>query len=493
MLAGQSAFQPVATTPPSATAWTDPLLPPGQHQYFVKAVNGTPGTPVSLTMPPWPGPTNVSVTEASNAVTVNWEPVQGVTGGYLVFRQRQGEATFSQITPAPLQPVRSRFGRSVMAHQDAHPGMGQRVNYYIKAVDGDPSAVASLLTTTARRTGFDPAIHGFQFVNDFSNSFIGPPINYTTGGLCGGMSYTVLDYFNASRVVTKQGYRPANNTTLQQYLYGRQVTSLLQNLDKWGETSFNPGGARTLEFFNWGLSGRLTELRSFLDRGVPVPLGLKGPGGINDGDHQVLAIGYDAGRYQGDLGSYKTDLKIFVYDPNYPGRTVTLVPEPNTMMYYLAEEPHKKWRTYFVDGKYTAVAPPAIVDRVYPNDGLVHELRFDIKTGADDMRGGADHVDVTVRLANGTSQYYPNISQNGIWLAGYTETVPVVLSQPVPAATIQSVEISTNATGGVGGDNWDLERVMVAMIGGGPAQWLVRQPAGPHRFTGARIPLVITP
>ena len=42
-----------------------------------------------------------------------------------------------------------------------------------------------------------------------------------------------------------------------------------------------------------------------------MPLGLKGTGGLLDKhDHQVLAIGYDMGRYAGNLGSYIGDLKI---------------------------------------------------------------------------------------------------------------------------------------------------------------------------------------
>ena len=344
---------------------------------------------------------------------------------------------------------------------------------------------------TAMRTAFDPVKHGFRFVNDFKNSFIGPPINYTTSGLCGGMTYTVLDYFNAGRSITGQKYRPANNTTLQQYLYGRQVTTLLPNLDKWAETTVDPFGARTLEFFNWGLSGRLTELKSFIDRGVPVPLGLKGTGGGINHDHQVLAIGYDAGRYQGDLGNFKTDLKIYLFDPNHPGETVTLVPDPAVNEYYEREYPNNRWRTYFVDGKYTPVPPPVIVDPVYPNDGLVHELRLEIATGMDDMRGGADHVDLTVTLSNNTSQYYPNVSQNGIWLSGFSETAQVILSQPVPAAMIKSVAISTNATGGLNGDNWDLTSAWVKLIGRGIDNYLVPRPTGPFRFTGAKIPLVI--
>ena len=108
------------------------------------------------------------------------------------------------------------------------------------------------------------------------------------------------------------------------------------------------------------------------------------------------------------------------------------------------------------------------------------------------MRGGADHVDLTVKLTNNTTQYYPNISQNGIWLSWYSETARVMLNQPVPAAMIKSVEINTNATGGLNGDNWDLQSVWVKMIGAGLANYLVPRPSGPYRFTGAKIPFVIS-
>jgi hypothetical protein len=305
------------------------------------------------------------------------------------------------------------------------------------------------------------------------------------------MSYTVLDYYNSGIQISTQVYRPANNTTIQQYLYGRQVTSLLGNLDKWGETSLNPGGARSAEFFNWGLTGRLTELRSFIDRGAPVPLGLKGTVGGIDGDHQVLAIGYDVGRYAGALGSYQTDVKIYLLDPNWPNETVTLVPNPSTLEYYEVEHPTHRWRTYFVDGKYQPVPPPNLPNVVYPADGLIHELLFDFETGADDMRGGADHVDVTLKFSNGTSQYYQNISQNGLFLVGYSETVRVILTQPISPTLFKSFELTTNSTGGLNGDNWDLKSVMVRAIGGGFERNLLRDRAGPFRFTGTRAPFVV--
>jgi hypothetical protein len=353
-----------------------------------------------------------------------------------------------------------------------------------------PSGIA--LSPTARLTSFDPAVHGFKFVNSFSNSFIGPPISMTTSGLCGGMSYTVLDYYNNSMTIPGQDFRPANSTTIQSYLYLRQVTSLLSNVDKWGEVSLNPFGARTVEFFNWGLTARLLELKSFIDRGVPVPLGLKGTGGLLDKhDHQVLAIGYDMGRYAGNLGSYIGDLRIYILDPNYPKKTLTLVPDTATYEFYEVEEPANRWRTYFVDGNYHPMAPPAIVDPSYPADGLVHELEMDFGTGIDDMRGGADHVDLTIRLSDRTSQYYPNISLGGRWLPHYLETVQVILSKPVSQASIVLMEITTNATGGLNGDNWDLTTLQVYAKGGGFKHVLLSTIAGPYRFDGARVPMLV--
>ena len=354
--------------------------------------------------------------------------------------------------------------------------------------------VAAAPVSTVHGTNFNPVVHGFRFVNDFKNSFIGPPISMQTSGLCGGMSYAVLDYYFATKAIPTQTFRPANNTTIQQYLYARQVTSLLQNLDKWAELSVNPMGARNTEFFNWGINERLKELGSFIDRGVPVPVALKGGGGPNDSrDHQVIAIGYDMGRYAGDLGSYKTDLKIYLLDPNFPRQVMTLVPDPAHLEYYEAGHPGERWQTYFVDGKYQPMIPPNAVNPVYPADNLIHELRLEFTTGADDMRGGADHVDMTVRLSNGTSQFYPNISQGGIWLPGYIETAQVILTQPVLESTIKSIEIVTNAGGGISGDNWDLVTVGIKGVGGGnvTAHSIIANLAGPFRFTGARAPLVI--
>jgi hypothetical protein len=202
-------------------------------------------------------------------------------------------------------------------------------------------------------TRFNPANHGFKFENDFVSNFAG--IDFY--GLCGGMAYSALDYFNRSMLIPSRTTPPELGTPLRQYIYDRQQNSTTDNLDKWTELTVNPFGARTNEFFNWGLQGfnggRLQELRGEIDAGRPVPIGLfkGGNGGFNT-HHQVLVIGYQLGRYTGDLGQYKEELRIFVYDSNFPGRTMTLAPNISNATYFYLEEPTCSWMTYFVDKKY---------------------------------------------------------------------------------------------------------------------------------------------
>jgi hypothetical protein len=342
--------------------------------------------------------------------------------------------------------------------------------------------------TAALINHFDPAKNGFNFVNDFKNDFISA-LSITTGGLCGGMSYAALDYYFAHAGVPRQDFRPANGTSLQSYLYNRQVESIKSNLDKWTELGFNPGGARDSEFFNWGLQasngGRLEELRSFLDSGTPVPLGLQGEG--NTGTHQVVAIGYDMGRYKGDLGAFESDLKIFLYDPNHPNQTMTLVPDPAKHIYYYPSGGSgETWRTYFVDKNYHAQRPPAISNPSYPKDGLVHELVLQFSTGSDDLRGGS-RIDLTINSFDGTQQHYPNINLGARWLDHYTENAAIVLPHPVPIAQIRSLVltgVTGFASGSMGGDNWDMDQVVVQAYAAGARQQPPLKTAGPFRFTG---------
>ena len=361
------------------------------------------------------------------------------------------------------------------------------------------TAIAALLSLAlggaahgaAKRTSFDPAKHGFRFANTFQNDFV-RELDVRTGGLCGGMVYTALDYYNARRPIPEQTHRPAVQTPLHDYIYDRQVKSLTENLDKWAELGFNIEGVRSSEFFRWGLQGtgggRLQELRREVDAGRPVPLGLQEYGGGGPGNHQVLAIGYDLGRYQGDLKSYQEELKIFIYDPNRPGQVMTLVPDLRKEGYSYAESPQSLWRTYFVDLKYGAKSPPTMVAAAPPReDGLVRELLLEFRTGSDDLRGGNDNLDVTVNFEGAGPQVVENVNGGRRWTDNYNQTIVIRLRTPVAVEKIRSVVLTTTFGGGMGGDNWNLDGLVIDARGGGVQKRIYSAAARPlFRFTGDR-------
>lgn len=323
----------------------------------------------------------------------------------------------------------------------------------------------TLPASTAVLTSFNPGVHGFKFVNDFTNDFV-PALDIHTGGLCGGMSYTALDYYNAKTPIPNQTFRPANGVVLENYLYARQVDSLVSNADKWAEIGFNPFGSRDSEFFNWGLqtSARIGELQKAIGGGTPAVLGLQGDG--SEGNHQVVAYGYDMGRYRGDLGNYETDFKIFVCDPNYPATSRTLIPDVANKVYKYLEGGSETWRTYFVDANYHAKTPPNLPNPNFPNDGLVHELLFQFFTGSDDLDGGSNNVDVILQLMDGTQQTYSNVNQSARWISNYDQSVPIVLQTPAALSGIRFIIIRTDFQGGIDGKNWDMAKLIISVLSG---------------------------
>lgn len=345
-------------------------------------------------------------------------------------------------------------------------------------------------------TTFDPRVHGFKFSNSFKNDVV---FDITTGGLCGGMVYAALDFYHASRPIPANiDYRPATGSVLERFLFQRQINTFQATADKWAELTFNPDGRRNREFFRWGLQGtgggRLQELRELIDRGEPVPLGLRYHAGHDDrpGDHQVLAIGYTMGRYRGDLGANQTDLRIYVYDPNRPNQTMTLVPDPATGSYYYSnvaagDREKVRWLTYFVDTRYRRRAPPTITEtNLGPNDGLVRELVIEFGTGGDDLRGGSDNVSVTINYHSRAAQVVPNVNRGFRWINNYNQFVPIALRTPVRPESIASVVITTNFGGGLSGENWNLGKLHVRARGGGADRFIIVQTGIPLvRFTGS--------
>lgn len=324
------------------------------------------------------------------------------------------------------------------------------------------------ITSTAVWTSFKPNVHGFKFANTFS----GVDASARWGGLCGGMVYGALDYYYANVPVPQQTFAPANRYPLQSYLFNRQSHSMQEsNFDKWAELFINPGGVRNNEFYGWGIEmknpgDRMNELKSEIDKGKPVPLGLYHTddaakyGYTSGGDHQVLAIGYDFGRYKGDKGAYIEDFKIFIYDPNFPKEIKTLVADNvNKCFHYQRKdnERPKAWLAYFVNKKYEKHTPLNIAD--FDNKRTLF-ARFG--TGKDDLRGGNDNVSITITYEDGSKQVFPNVNKSAVWIERYCEVVPLQLNREINNRNeIVSFSLECSLGGGWNGDNWDMSEFKV--------------------------------
>jgi len=338
---------------------------------------------------------------------------------------------------------------------------------------------------TANRMRFDPAVHGFRFSNYFGNNFI-PEFDWRTDGLCGGMIFAALDYFNNPHIpLPTQDYRPADGTALRDYIYARQNHSVIdQNLAQWIELSFNPHGQRNSEFYRWGLEGRLDQLRREIDAGRPVPLGLKSCSGWDycGGDHQVIAIGYDVSGYDGDpRGSTVREVRIIVYDPNQPGQIRTLSPAPESVAWRY-HEPNEEgrrlaWQAWFIEN-YTPQTPPVITQ-------APRELVLTLGTGGDDLRGTNDNLNAHVLTRSGRTLTFNNINRGHPWLNNSEQEIALPIPDDVRLADVRGVRLETTSRGGLGGDNWNLDYISIAGIErGARSEFFYDENFPLFRFTG---------
>ena len=330
----------------------------------------------------------------------------------------------------------------------------------------------------ARSTNFKPEENGFHFTNSFANTFFDQQgTKIMVSGCSGGMSYTALDYYYRAMKTPKQSFPPPDHNLLYDYIYNRQVTSLFENTEKWLEEMANPFGWQNNEFFYWGLQGtnggRLQELKSYIDNGIPVPLGLFGAGDSRSRLHnQVIAIGYDCGRYQGALGDYAEDFKIYCYDPAYPDVVSTL--QVNKILHYYYWKDHENdgdhYGGYFVDQHYLpGTPPPDLTDAAGLNDCKAHELVIIFKNGENGLRGVDDNCNVMLQFNDGTVQQFRNLNRRLPWTANSSNTAELWLANPVALNNFQSITIYTKPCDGSNNipcNNWDLNQVTIVARGG---------------------------
>jgi hypothetical protein len=162
---------------------------------------------------------------------------------------------------------------------------------------------------------FRPSLHGFSFPNSWPR---GPAVSIRTPagrvgignaarGLCGGMVFAALDYWQAGREPPPD--RPAPGTPLFRFI----VRRLLQS---WrlpaGVTRYYLGMlAADCDLAGRTISLEWPRVRTLLDRGLPATLGVVTVSGANPfllgHNHQVVAYGYQQAG---------PDVTLLVYDPN---------------------------------------------------------------------------------------------------------------------------------------------------------------------------------
>jgi hypothetical protein len=182
--------------------------------------------------------------------------------------------------------------------------------------------------------GFLPSTHGLHYPNNWPSvpaktfrvrvgaisATIG--LGDASGGLCGGMAFTVRDLFERHLEPPATTTNPAPDSPAFGYLVDRLLDSL-HGLH---------GAALGARYYEWmvlpdriPLLGRgvadltvhesLPEVRKCVDDGHLAPLGLVCAASVRPRDlgrnHQVLAYGYET-------GATRTVLRI--YDPNWPDR-----------------------------------------------------------------------------------------------------------------------------------------------------------------------------
>lgn len=185
------------------------------------------------------------------------------------------------------------------------------------------------------KTAFVPELYGFHFGNGFTNQvkieIAGLSIgSFTTYGRCGGMAFAALDYFHLGRPAPTHDADdfggpavPPDGSPLADYIYTRLLDSfnldnvakfitMTESLDHSTWIALPPADNRGTPRIT--KQDEIPKLRSQLDQGIPVALGLVGASSIGDigsKNHQVVAYDYA-------IRPGTTTIDIWIYDCNHP-------------------------------------------------------------------------------------------------------------------------------------------------------------------------------
>ena len=226
--------------------------------------------------------------------------------------------------------------------------------------------------------GFLPSTHGLHYPNDWPSvpaktlrvkvgaisTTIG--LGDASGGLCGGMAFTVRDLFEHQLAPPPSGVNPPPDSPAFDYIVDRLLDSL-QGLH---------GAALGARYYEWmvlpdripvirrGVADQtvresLPEVRRCIDSGHLAPLGLVCAASVRPHDlgknHQVLAFAHET-------SAGRTVLRI--YDPNWPDRddiTLTCVLRGSASHPFAYSTGDHTVRGFFLSG-YSPADPAALFE-----------------------------------------------------------------------------------------------------------------------------------
>ncbi len=116
--------------------------------------------------------------------------------------------------------------------------------------------------------------------------------------------------------------------------------------------------------------------------------------------------------------------------------------------------------------------------------GMLDQMTFDIRTGGDDLRGGNDNAFAVLFLRGGGRKEFP-LNGGANWGGNSTNSVTIPLSPSLDVSTIEGIGIRTTFGGGMGGDNWNMDRLTVSFRVASHTTTVFNMSAAPLvRFTG---------
>lgn len=123
------------------------------------------------------------------------------------------------------------------------------------------------------------------------------------------------------------------------------------------------------------------------------------------------------------------------------------------------------------------------------------KLSFTIATGGDNLEGGDNNnVDITIRMRNSPQVYVlRNINSKRKW-NNFTEAsrvMEITNSAAMDFNDIKEVEVRHTGGGGIGADNWDVDKIFISVEKNGETKILMDRVGTPtRRFTGDNRALV---